>query len=104
MRLQHPAFTAARVEERLTARAPLTLPSKRLAGLGEGEVMTSTVIAVVALAVVGTTVASYYLVKNVAPKKSAKAYGAGAAASNLLVPIVGPVIVGLIAAGDKGKR
>ncbi len=65
------------------------------------------ILAVSAVAIalyVGTTVASYYLVRDMAPKKSAKSYGAGAAAANLLFPIIGPVVVGLAAAGAQGKR
>lgn len=53
---------------------------------------------------IGTTVASYYLVRGMAPKKSANSYGAGAAAANLIMPIVGPVAVGLMAANADGKR
>ncbi len=79
-------------------------PGARAMGASEGE----TTVAIVGLTIlalyVGSTVASYYLVRDMAPKKSAKSYGAGAAAANLFFPIIGPVVVGLAAAGAQGKR
>lgn len=88
-------------------RPPLSMPPVRPA-MGEPlynpNSGAETFLAVVLAIYVGTTIASYYLVRGMAPKKSANSYGAGAAAANLFFPIVGPVVVGLAAAGAEGKR
>lgn len=94
----------ARLRAQLQHMLMQQAPGARAMGASEGE----TTVAIVGLTVlalyVGTTVASYYLVRDMAPKKSAKSYGAGAAAANLFFPIIGPVVIGLAAAGAQGKR
>lgn len=73
-------------------------------GLGAGGADLDVVVAVGAAIFLGMTVASYYLVRGVAPKKSANAYGGAAAASNILFPLIGPIVVGIVAANAEGKR
>ena len=87
-------------------RMPPAPPFASQAGLGaSGDGVAVSIMALSFIALyVGTTVASYYLVRDMAPKKSAKSYGAGAAAANLFFPIVGPVVVGVAAASAQGKR
>lgn len=94
----------------VAARLPAALEQYRAfraqqAGLGDsGDGMAAAAFMALIALYVGTTVASYYLVRDIAPKKSAKSYGSLAVSANLIFPIVGPVIVGLVAANDKGKR
>jgi hypothetical protein len=89
-----------------TQRLPLSPPfAGPLYNPNSGAETTIVMFGAVALALyAATTVASYYLVRGVAPKKSANSYGAGAAAANLFVPIIGPLVVGIAAANAGGKR
>lgn len=74
---------------------------------GDSDAVMFSVVGMYAAILVGiaaTTAASYYLVRGVAPKKSANAYGGVAAASNLIFPLIGPLVVGIMAANAEGKR
>ena len=105
------AFYTQQVLAQMAQRRPAYLNERNRAaheaarqrGLSGGANLDA-VVAVGAVLFVGMTVASYYLVRGVAPKKSANAYGGAAAASNILFPLVGPIVVGIVAANADGKR
>ena len=90
-----------------TQRIPLSPPFAGPVGLGKlynPESGAETAIMVILALYIGTTVASYYLVRGMAPKKSANSYGGAAAASNLVFPLIGPIVVGIMASNADGKR